>query len=83
METVNDLNMEIDCDLRDMPITIDLGEKGDKGEKGEKGEVDYDKVQAYIKARVELIFGSEKERITRMEKELQEKVKLQNWSVEA
>lgn len=80
METVNDLNMEIDCDLRDMPITIDLGEKG---EKGEKGEVDYDKVQAYIKARVELIFGSEKERITRMEKELQEKVKLQNWSVEA
>lgn len=77
METVNDLNMEIDCDLRDMPITIDLGEKG------EKGEVDYDKVQAYIKARVELIFGSEKERITRMEKELQEKVKLQNWSVEA
>lgn len=52
METVNDLNMEIDCDLRDMPITIDLGEKGDKGEKGEKGEVDYDKVQAYIKARV-------------------------------
>ncbi|WP_288863952.1 hypothetical protein [uncultured Megasphaera sp.] len=80
MENVNDLNMEIDCDLRDMPITIDLGEKG---EKGEKGEVDYDKVQAYIKARVELIFGSEKERITRMEKELQEKVKLQNWSVEA
>ena len=78
MENVNDLNMEIDCDLRDMPITIDLGEKG---EKGEKGEVDYDKVQAYIKARVELIFGSEKERITRMEKELQEKVKLQNWSV--
>lgn len=80
MENVNDLNMEIDCDLRDMPITIDLGEKG---EKGEKGEVNYDKVQAYIKARVELIFGSEKERITRMEKELQEKVKLQNWSVEA
>lgn len=80
MENINDLNMEIDCDLRDMPITIDLGEKG---EKGEKGEVDYDKVQAYIKARVELIFGSEKERITRMEKELQEKVKLQNWSVEA
>lgn len=80
MENVNDLNMEIDCDLRDMPITIDLGEKG---EKGEKGEVDYDKVQAYIKARVELIFGSEKERITRMEKELQEKVKLQDWSVEA
>lgn len=67
--------LTIDVDLT-RPLVMRLGEKG---EKGDPGEVDYNRIDVYVKNRVDQVFSPVGDRLDTIERKVDEKIELSDW----